>query len=925
MSETFSDPIRATYRLQLHSEFDFDAAAAVVDYLRDLGVSHVYCSPYLQAAPGSLHGYDVVDHSAVNAELGGEKGHEWFCRRVTAAGLGQVVDVVPNHMAISGPENRWWWDVLENGPSSRYATYFDVDWSYSQQEGDNRILLPVLGDHYGRVVEAGQIRLERRGGSFVLRYFDHVWPVAPRSLAPVIARAGERCDSPDLGFVASALDYLPLPTATDRASTRRRHRDKEVLRVQLTRLFEEQPAARRAMDDEIELVNSDADRMDELLSRQNYRPAFWRVAGSDLSYRRFFDINDLVGMCVEDEEVFHAMHERILDWLNSGLVHGLRIDHPDGLRDPERYFQRLRDAAPHAWIVVEKILHPGERLRATWPVQGTTGYDFLNLLGGVFIDPAREGDFDRIYHGFIGADEPVTYHALLQEKKDQVVSELLGSDMNRLTALAMQLFQQHRRLRDFTRDDAWEALSVLVASFPVYRSYGRDHGVTKEDVRIIDDAVSVASARRADVDPELFAVLGSVLKREFGGSHVAELATRIQQLTGPVMAKGAEDTAFYCYTRFVALNEVGGDPGRFGTSLEEFHREMGRRAHEEPRAMLAGSTHDTKRSEDVRMRLAVLAEIPDAWEGFCDALREASGGFRATEVDPETEYLIYQTAVGAWPIDAERIGAYMQKAIKEAKRFTTWTRPDERYEAAVIGFARRLVDDPATRALVDQMAAGIRDAGRINSLSHTVIRLTAPGVPDVYQGTELWDLSLVDPDNRRPVDYDARRSLLAEIDRAAAGNTGTSAGNTGTWAEEALKHADEGGPKLLAVSRVLRARQQFPAAFGPDGEYEPLFAQGSRADHALAFCRGGTVVTVAVRLPHSLAGEWGETTLSLPDGTWQNCFTGERYSGGSVLMAELLGSFPVAVLTSITMDQTEPTGDSATTTTRTVKTTSEMS
>lgn len=903
-----SADVLATYRLQLHGGFDFDAAAKVVDYLAQLGVSHVYCSPYLQAAPGSAHGYDVVDHGAINAELGGEKAHRWFCRRLGEHSLGQVIDVVPNHMAISGPENRWWWDVLENGPSSRYASYFDVDWSYAQGahgDDDNRILLPILGDHYGRIVEAGQIRLERRGGSFVLRYFDHVLPVDPRSLSPIIARAADRSASADLGFVSSALDYLPLPTATDRASTRRRHRDKEVIRAQLARLLNEQPPLRRAMDEEVEAVNSDPDRMDALLARQNYRPAFWRVARSDLAYRRFFDINDLVGLRTEDEEVFLDTHSLILQWLSEGAVDGLRIDHPDGLRDPREYLARLRSAAPNSWIVVEKILEPDEQLRRDWPVQGTTGYDFMFTVGQLLIDGNHVEAFDRLYHEFAGAEEPVDYHAMLLEKKELVVTELLGSDMNRLTALASEIFQRHRRFRDYTRDEIQHALLALATSYPVYRTYVRagGDGLDPEDARIIDEAVRNAQQREPEGDSELLGFLGSILKLEHSGRSEVELATRMQQITAPVMAKGAEDTAFYCYTRFAALNEVGGDPSHFGIGVDEFHRRMQQRAEQLPDAMLAGSTHDTKRSEDVRARLAVLSEIPDAWAGFCNTMRERtaayrSEGFPAGEFqDPETEYLIYQTIVGAWPIDEARLTAYLEKAIREAKRFTSWTRQNESYERAVRRFASRLLADDAALADIEQMVQSIDEAGKLNSLSQTLVKLTAPGVPDTYQGTELWDYSLVDPDNRRPVDYDRRRALLEELASLSP--------------EEVLRRTCEGLPKLLVTSRTLQLRRRRAEAPEPGNEprresrpdrdgfgggYQPVAAVGSGADHVVAFLRGSDVLTVAVRLPLSLAGDWVDTEIDLPEGRWHNVFTGSRHSAGRVRLAELLRSFPVALL-----------------------------
>ncbi|TVQ21378.1 MAG: malto-oligosyltrehalose synthase [Spirochaetaceae bacterium] len=882
-----SRAIRATYRIQMHPGFDFDAAARIVPYLANLGVTHVYCSPYLQAAPGSMHGYDVVDHGSVNAELGGEKAHEWFCRVLSKHGLGQVVDVVPNHMAISGAENRWWWDVLENGPSSRYASYFDVDWSYSEEEENNRILLPILGDRYGRAVDGRQIRLERRAGSFLVRYFDHVFPIDPRSIAPVLLRSARRSDSDELGFLADALEALPAATTTNRAEARRRHRDKEVIRARLGRLLDEAPTIRHAVDEDVESVNSSPELMDALLVRQNYRLAFWRVARSDLAYRRFFDINDLVGLRVEDDDAFVDSHALVLDWVARGLVDGLRIDHPDGLLDPEGYFRRLRDAAPDTWIVAEKILHPGESLQETWPIDGTTGYDFMALCGALMVDPRGASPLTDYYHQFIGADAGVDYPALLQEQKDRVVSDLLGSDLNRLAALATEICSRDREYRDYTRDEVYDALAALVASFPVYRSYVRagQESVDEVDRAVIDAAVRAASERRGDIDPHLFALFGSIMRLERRDDSAVELATRIQQVTGPVMAKGAEDTAFYRYSRFTALNEVGGDPSVFGCSLERFHAAQHQRAEKLPSSMLATSTHDTKRSEDVRMRLSVLAEMPEAWIGFCETMREFSAALRTGDLpDPETEYLIYQTLIGAWPIDEARIVGYVEKAVREAKVHTSWTEPNSDYERAIADFARAVIAHPDTRATIDQMVASIDPAGTINALSLVLLKLTSPGIPDIYQGNEVFDFSLVDPDNRRAVDYDARSALLDDLETMSAADT--------------LNRTD-GAAKLLVTSRALAVRARRAGAFGRDSGYTPVYAHGTRSDHVVSFIRSGgsaAVLTIAVRFPWSLAGDWDDTTVEIPDGGWTDVFTGVRVDGGAHRVARLLAGFPVALL-----------------------------
>ncbi|HEX2273925.1 MAG TPA: malto-oligosyltrehalose synthase, partial [Acidimicrobiales bacterium] len=562
---------RATYRVQLHAGFGFDDLAAVAPYLAELGVSHVYCSPYLQAAAGSSHGYDVVDHRRLNDELGGEEAHERMCRALAAVGLSQVLDIVPNHMAAAGRENAWWWDVLENGPSSRYAAAFDVDWPGTDEGGDGRLVLPILGDHYGRLLEAGELCLAREGGTFAVRYHDHAAPISPRTLDGLLARAAGECGSDELATIATALGRLPPASATDRASVRERHRDKEVLRQLLARLLREQPEAAAAVDGLVAAVNADPDALDALLARQVYRLAYWRLATQELDYRRFFDIPTLVALRQEVPHVFEETHELVLRLVHEGAVTGLRVDHPDGLRDPEGYLQRLFEASGGTWLVVEKILEPGEELPGTWPVAGTTGYDFLNLVGGLFVDPAGEGPLTELHARFTGAAED--YAEVVRQKKHLVMGQSLAADVTRLTDLAAAVCERHRRYRDYTRPELRQALSEMVASFPVYRTYlapGRP--ATDVDVATVAFAVETARDRRPDLDPDLFAFLGEVLLLRLPGDVEAELALRFQQLTGPVMAKGAEDTAFYCYRRLVSLNEVGGDPGRFGRTVEELHR-----------------------------------------------------------------------------------------------------------------------------------------------------------------------------------------------------------------------------------------------------------------------------------------------------------------------------------------------------------------
>ena len=877
-----SADIRATYRVQLHAGFGFAEAAAIADYLAALGISHLYCSPYLQSAPGSTHGYDVVNPHQVNKDLGGPEAHAQLCATLKENGLGQVLDIVPNHMAIAGRENPWWWDVLENGPSSRYAGYFDLEWDPPEAKLRNTVLLPVLGDHYGRVLEAGELRLDREEGSFVIHYHDQVFPVSPRSLNDVIATAANRCHSDDLSFLADALGQLPISTATDWVAVRRRHRNKEVLRGQLARLCREQPKVAAAVDQVVAEVNSDPDKLDVLLERQNYRLAFWRTAAQDLGYRRFFDINTLVGLRAEDETVFAETHALILDWLKKGVLDGVRVDHPDGLLDPQEYLQRLYEAGPQAWILVEKILEPGERLPRSWPIAGTTGYDFIFRLTNLFVDSAGEAPLTQIYLELTG--EPIDFAGVAREKKAMVARELLGSDVNRLTALLGQICERHRRQRDYTRHELHEILREVIAHFPVYRTYVRAElgQVSEDDIRTITQAVDTAKADRPDLDTDLFDFFRDILLLQVRGDLEAALVMRFQQLTGPVMAKGVEDTAFYCFNRLVALNEVGGDPGRFGFSPDDFHKACAETQVEWPRSMLASSTHDTKRSEDMRARLHLLSEIPERWREAVERWTELneryrSGGFP----DRNAEYLLYQTLVGTWPIETERVVAYMEKASREAKMHTSWTHPKADYETALREFVKGISNDRKFKADLETFVKPLIEPGRVNSLAQTLIKLTAPGVPDFYQGSELWDLSVVDPDNRRPVDYALRRRLLSELD--------------GMTAEEIWSRIDEGLPKLWVIRQALKLRQ-CRQLLGPESGYHSLVARGEKSAHVVAFARGERAITVVPRLVLKLGGSWGDTTVELPCGRWHHTFTDEIFNGGELRIANLLKRFPVALL-----------------------------
>jgi (1->4)-alpha-D-glucan 1-alpha-D-glucosylmutase len=873
---------RATYRIQLNPEFGFDAAAEIIPYLARLGISHLYCSPYLQAAPASTHGYDVVDYHHVSEELGGSRGHERMCAALRENGMNQILDIVPNHMAITGRENPWWWDVLENGPASRYSVYFDVDWEPPEARLRNMVLLPVLADHYGRVLDAGQIKLVRDGADFMFCYFDRTFPVAPRSLDILLAQAAQRAGSDEVGFIADSLNALPISTTTDPEALRRRYRDIGVLKSNIQRLIRSSAKIAAAIDEAVTSINEDPDLLHATLERQNYRLAFWRAAGRDLGYRRFFDINNMIGLRMENEQVFNDTHSVVLGWLQQEILDGVRVDHIDGLRDPLMYLKRIAGRAPRAWVVVEKILQRGEHLPESWPIEGTTGYDFLNLVGGLFVDPAGEVPLTRLYVEFTGIS--TDYPAMARECKEFVARNILGSELNRLTELFVELCENDRRHRDYTRHELHEALVAVVARFSVYRTYFSEDlaNVNSEDVTRLNQAIDAAKADCQDLDPQLFDFLRQILMLKIQGTLQTEFALSFQQFTGPVMAKSLEDTAFYRYNRFIALNEVGGDPGRFGVGVEEFHKACAENQRRWSLGLLATSTHDTKRSEDIRARLAVLSELPERWSRAVRRWSDNNGKHWPAAPDRNVEYLIYQTLVGAWPISAERLWQYVNKAMREAKLKTSWTKPDESYEQNVHAFVESLLNDRKFISDLESFIDTVAGFGQTNSLAQTLLKLTSPGVPDFYQGTELPDFSLVDPDNRRAVDYNLRRSLLSMAERAKG--------------DEVLIGPERALAKLWLIHRTLALRKARPALFGPDSLYEPLIASGRWADHVVAFMRGRTVIAIVPRLIVALGSGWDDTTIAIPPGQWSNVFCEQRYEGGSLALTRLMTRFPVCLL-----------------------------
>ena len=689
----------ATYRLQLNSNFRFKEVSEIIEYLKSLGISHIYTSPFLQAVKGSTHGYDMIDPSIINVEIGTEKEFEILCQQ----GLGILLDIVPNHMALT--DNHFWIDILNKGLSSPYATYFDINW-----------------EHKG----------------------------APRP--------------------------------------------------------------------------------------------------NDLGYRRFFDISGLIGLRIEDEHVFHTMLKLPLEWYHRGLIQGFRVDHPDGLRNPQEFFDRLRSTCEDAWIIVEKILEPGEELPSHWPVDGTTGYEFLHLLNHLFLYPEGKNPLNQLYVSFTGVHED--FSEIVYESKLEVIQKLFKSEMHWLK----DIFKKYKS--GFSQKEFAECLTTTAACFPVYRAI---------DEGIIASAITCAMKKRPDLSPDLFSFIKKILKSE------EDLSIRFQQFTGPVMAKGFEDTALYRYNRLVSLNEVGGNPAQFGLSLEAFHEACKKARDKYPLSLLASSTHDTKHSEDFRTRLNLLAEIPEEFSKILIQWSEQNKQYNPP--DKNTEYLFYQILIGSWPIELPRVLKYLEKAAREAKCHTSWREINKEYEKTVADFASACLQDAAFISELEKFVKKLLLPGRITSLSATLIKLTAPGVPDIYQGSELWNRSLVDPDNRRPVDFNKRKQLLKELN---------------------LDKMDEGVPKLFIIQKVLSFRKTCPKTF-TTGSYQPLYASGTKKDHIVSFMREDSVITIVPRFLIQLNNDWDNTEITLPEGEWTNLFTEDKFQG-TITIKELFTKFPVAFL-----------------------------
>jgi (1->4)-alpha-D-glucan 1-alpha-D-glucosylmutase len=982
----------STYRLQFHAGFTFTQAREIVPYLHRLGVTHCYASPYLMARAGSTHGYDICDHGRLNPELGSEEDYQAWVAALHEHDLGQIVDFVPNHMGLDPQDNVWWRDVLESGMCSPFAEYFDIDWDPVKREIHQKILLPILGDQYGRVLERGELQLAYDDGRLVLTYFDRRLPTNPRQATRVL-RLGLDALEQELGHedphlreflsILTALHNLPAYTESDPARIVERHREKEIARERLARLVQASPRIRQHIDEAIRVANgtpgdpASFDPLHDLLEAQAYRLAYWQTASHEINYRRFFDINDLGGVRIELPAVFRAVHRFIATLIGRGAVDGLRIDHSDGLYDPRHYFDTLQALAREAlergddgptrdavvggghrfYVVAEKILSPAETIPREWALDGTTGYDFLNELNGLFVSPAARRPLLRLYERSTGGE--TDFEEVVYRSKKLIMETSMSSELNVLAHALDQIAEGNRRSRDFTLNSLRDALTEFVACFPVYRTYVSAAGWADADRRVVEQALRKARRRNPAMESAIFDFLRAVLlpvspesgpaagdggAPAYAPQDEAEyhewlrFAMRLQQYTGPVQAKGIEDTSFYRYNVLVSLNEVGGEPARMGTSLEEFHETNAARHARFPYAMLATATHDTKLGEDTRARIHALSEVPEEWRRELTRWARLNTPHRQ-KVDGEwapdrrDEYRFYQVLLGCWPPDhdraeapeglVERLEQYMTKALREAKVHTSWLTPNDAYDSAMTSFVRRALTGAGGAKFLPVFLPFAKRMARIgffNSLSQVTLKLASPGVPDFYQGTELLDFSLVDPDNRRPVDFARRTALLDEIepllppvsgpDRGGDARQEALGGLLGSWTDGRLK--------LYVSAAGLRARRAWPALF-LDGDYIPLATDVTVPGGLVAFARrggDGWLIAVATRLVSALIADdetaqprgeiWRTSRILLPEGApegpWRNLFTGEdsramSYRAESwVFAGDALRRLPVGLL-----------------------------
>jgi (1->4)-alpha-D-glucan 1-alpha-D-glucosylmutase len=909
-------PVRvpaATYRLQLGSDLTLAAARDLVPYLDSLGISDAYLSPVLQARRGSTHGYDVTDPSHVSDELGGDEALYGLASALRDRAMGLLLDIVPNHMAASD-ENPWWADVLQHGMSSPFAAFFDVEWNPPHSPVSDHVLLAVLGRPYGQVVEGQELSVSFSDQGFQLHYYERTFPLDPRSwgdlIALTLARLGEDPGAEhesvrELAAVEELVEGMPEHAAADPHLAGERRRRADTARRELWRLSQEHPSIAAALRQTLRALRgrrgdpASVDPLDRLLRRQPYRLAFWKTAREKLNFRRFFNINDLVGLRTEDPRVFEASHILVRRMLREGLITGLRVDHVDGLFDPAAYLERLGELAPASpYVVVEKVLMGEEELPREWPADGTTGYDFARAVNGLFVDPTGLPVLDDAYAS--AAPDVPPFDDLAYQLRRQIAQDLFPGEMRALEHHLARLAEQDRHACDLPIRELLRALVEVTACLPVYRTYVRGFTVRPEDRRVLDAALSEARRRTPTLSARAVGFLRRLLLLDLPAALTPTqrddwlaFVMAWQQATGPITAKGVEDTALYRYHRLISLNEVGSDPARGAVSVEEFHAFCAHRQEHWPASMSSTSTHDSKRSEDVRARVNVLSELAwewaahvAEWRRLAAPLKVESGGRLLP--DPNTEVLLYQTLLGAWPLDgaerggfADRITSFAVKAAREARRHTSWLEPDETYEHALGAFVGALLGDggEAFRAAFVPFAGRIASAGAVNACAQTLIKLTAPGIPDIYQGCELWSLSLVDPDNRRPTDFARRQGLLAEVNER----------RTPEAVAELATDWRDGRVKLLLTSRALAERRRRPELY-LRGDYLPLELVGTRRDHLVAFARRADdawAVTLAPRLTARLGVDgawplgavWEDTQVALPSGAprrWTNVLTGER-------------------------------------------------
>ena len=939
-----------TYRLQFNRWFTFTQAREIVAYLHELGVSDVYASPYFQASPDSLHGYDITDHNKLNPAIGSRADYDAWIAQLHAHGMGHVLDFVPNHVGIADSRNEWWMDVLENGPSSRYAPYFDIDWEPRISHLRDKVLLPILSDQYGCVLERGELQVRFEEGTFYLLYGERRLPIAPGTyryiLDVALKNLAEYSDEDfyaEVQSILTALEYLPKRNEPDPKRIAEREREKEIIKRRLERRCAEAPEVQRAIERALLQINGKRgdprsfDKLDELLNAQSYRLAFWRVAAEEINYRRFFDVNDLAAIRVELPKVFDAVHRLVFELVSTGAVTGLRIDHPDGLYLPREYFVKLQQRSAKAlgtalprdgraiYMLAEKILTGSETLRKDWSVHGTTGYDFANHVMQLLVDSSAETAITKTFHRFIGHSIPFSH--VLYAKKLLVMKLALANDVDVLGNMLDRLSEQDRRHRDFTLEALSRAVRETIACFPVYRTYVEpDQPVSDEDEQIVERAIAAAKRRNPVMEESIFNFLRDVLlfrsSQNFdtaGRAAYTHFILKFQQTTAPVMAKGLEDTMFYIYNRLPALNEVGGEPQQFGFSVDVFHERNLDRQRDWPATLLATSTHDTKRSEDVRARIVAISEIPELWRRSLQRWGTANHRWKRMVNDLEApdaneEYLLYQTLLGTWPMQAngepeavpppdyiERIQAYMAKALKEAKINTSWIQPNEEWDAAMHNFVARILDSSSRNKFLPIFLPAAKEIirlGAINSLTQTLLKLTSPGVPDIYQGTEIWDYSLVDPDNRRPVDYELRSQMLKSLSSATPG--------------ELMQTWPDGRIKLFLTKRLLQLRRGHADLF-ERGEYLPLRTSGTFAESCISFVRrldDNWIAVIAPRLSSRIGfppigDAWQETAIQLPETLSlkdaHDLFTCQpiRHQKRQVAVRDVFSLLPFAVITNL--------------------------